>query len=105
MSRGSAQVALCGRRDHFGAKGADRPVGLHRDLVRAALRRTPLPPSLLAHLVHRVRTDLDRLFGLLGPDADFPSRTTIREQSLFLLGYHLWVPETSHTVPDLALHG
>jgi CRISPR-associated protein Csd1 len=41
----------------FGAKAADRPDGVHRDLVRAALRKTPLPPSLLAHLVHRVRTD------------------------------------------------
>lgn len=180
-----------------GAKGADRPAGLHRDLVRAALRNTPLPPSLLVHLVHRVRTDghlddaraalirliltrhplitekpmpgldhdnttpayvagrtfavleqiqydvsggklnttyadryfagaisnpraalvggrrdatawlrklrgnpakagaavrhekeLDKLFGLIGPDSDFPSRTTIRDQSLFLLGYH-----------------
>lgn len=193
---------VCGRwlRDRnryadFGAKGADRPDGAHRDLVRAALRKTPLPPSLLAHLVHRVRTDgrlddtraalirliltrhplttekpmtgldqsntspayvagrtfavleqiqydvtdrrlnttygdryfagaisnpraalvsgrrdaiawlrklrrtkqgavvrhekeLDELFGLVGPAADFPARTTLREQSLFLLGYH-----------------
>jgi CRISPR-associated protein Csd1 len=46
-----------GRYAEFGAKGADRPDGVHRDLVRAALRRAPLPPSLLAHLVHRVRTD------------------------------------------------
>jgi CRISPR-associated protein Csd1 len=41
----------------FAAKGADRPDGIHRDLVRAALRKTPLPPALLAHLVHRVRSD------------------------------------------------
>ena len=41
----------------FGAKGADRPDGVQRDLLRAALRGTPLPPSLLAHLVHRVCTD------------------------------------------------
>jgi CRISPR-associated protein Csd1 len=62
---GVGQFALvCGRwlRDRsryadFGAKGADRPAGVHRDLVRAALRRTPLPLSLLAHLVHRIRTD------------------------------------------------
>ncbi|WNV84906.1 type I-C CRISPR-associated protein Cas8c/Csd1 [Umezawaea sp. Da 62-37] len=41
----------------LGAKGADRPDGVHRDLLRAAMRNTPLPPSLLAHLVNRVRTD------------------------------------------------
>lgn len=41
----------------FDAKGADRPDSVHRDLVRAAIRGTPLPPSLLAHLVHRVCTD------------------------------------------------
>ncbi|MGH3917418.1 MAG: type I-C CRISPR-associated protein Cas8c/Csd1, partial [Pseudonocardiaceae bacterium] len=41
----------------FDAKGADRPESVHRDLVRAAIRGTPLPPSLLAHLVHRVCTD------------------------------------------------
>jgi CRISPR-associated protein Csd1 len=41
----------------FDAKGADRPNSVHRDLVRAAIRGTPLPPSLLAHLVHRVCTD------------------------------------------------
>ncbi len=41
----------------FGAKAADRPDGVHRDLIRAAIRGTPLPPSLLAHLVHRVCTD------------------------------------------------
>lgn len=41
----------------FGAKAADRPDGVQRDLIRAAIRRTPLPPSLLVHLVHRVCTD------------------------------------------------
>ncbi|MGH3886565.1 MAG: type I-C CRISPR-associated protein Cas8c/Csd1 [Pseudonocardiaceae bacterium] len=41
----------------FDAKGTDRPDSVHRDLVRAAIRGTPLPPSLLAHLVHRVCTD------------------------------------------------
>ncbi|KOX11911.1 hypothetical protein ADK67_48155 [Saccharothrix sp. NRRL B-16348] len=40
-----------------GAKGADRPNGVQRDLLRAALRGIPLPPSLLTHLLHRVRTD------------------------------------------------
>jgi CRISPR-associated protein Csd1 len=41
----------------IGAKGADRPDDLQRDLLRAAIRGVALPPSLLAHLVHRVRTD------------------------------------------------
>lgn len=41
----------------IGAKGADRPDGVQRDLLRAALRGIPLPPSLLTHLLHRVRTD------------------------------------------------
>jgi len=41
----------------FGAKGADRPDDVHQSLLRAAIRAKPLPPSLLAHLVHRIRTD------------------------------------------------
>jgi CRISPR-associated protein Csd1 len=41
----------------IGAKGADRPESVQRDLLRAAIRNIPLPPSLLAHLVHRTRTD------------------------------------------------
>ncbi len=41
----------------FGAKAADRPDGVQRDLIRAAIRGVPLPPSLLAHLVHRICTD------------------------------------------------
>jgi CRISPR-associated protein Csd1 len=41
----------------IGAKGADRPPDAQRDLVRAAIRGVPLPPSLLAHLVHRITTD------------------------------------------------
>ena len=41
----------------IGAKGADRPDGLQRDLIRSAMRNVPVPPSVLAHLVHRVRTD------------------------------------------------
>ncbi len=184
-----------GRYTDFGAKGADRPTGIHHDLVRAALRNVPVPSSYMAHLVHRVRTDgrlddaraalirliltrspltpekpmpgldptnaspayvagrafavldqmqyavsegqrnttyadrffagaisnpraalvngqrdaaawlrklrrtkkgtavrlekeLDELFSLLGPASDVPARTTLTEQSLFLLGYH-----------------
>ncbi|MGH3697689.1 MAG: type I-C CRISPR-associated protein Cas8c/Csd1 [Pseudonocardiaceae bacterium] len=179
----------------FGMKAADRPDGVQRDLIRAAIRGTPLPPSLLAHLVHRICTDghldepraalirlalirspltretvmpdldptntdpgyvagrlfaaleqlqydasegklnttygdrffagavtnprtaivngrrdanawlrklrrtkrgaainhdkrLDELFGLIGPAAGLPARTTLRQQSMFLLGYH-----------------
>lgn len=41
----------------LGTKGSGHPAEVHRDLVRAALRGTALPPSLLAHLVHRVCTD------------------------------------------------
>jgi CRISPR-associated protein Csd1 len=41
----------------LGAKGSDRPGDVQRDLVRAAVRGSVLPPSLLAHLVHRVCTD------------------------------------------------
>ncbi len=41
----------------FGMKAADRPDGVQRDLIRTAIRGTPLPPSLLAHLVHRICTD------------------------------------------------
>lgn len=46
-----------GRYVDFGAKAADRPNEVHQALVRAALRGTPLPHSLLAHVVRRVRTD------------------------------------------------
>lgn len=41
----------------FGAKAAHRPHGAHRALVHAAIRKTPLPPDVLTHLVNRVRTD------------------------------------------------
>ncbi|MGY1618590.1 type I-C CRISPR-associated protein Cas8c/Csd1 [Geodermatophilus sp. SYSU D00691] len=46
-----------GRYAEFGAKGADRPQDVHRDLLRAAIHGAKLPPSLLVHLVHRVCTD------------------------------------------------
>lgn len=180
----------------LGMKGANRPNGVQRELIRAAIRGTPLPPSLLAHLVHRICTDghvdepraalirvalnrspfapeepmrpaldetntdsgyvagrlfaaleqlqydasevkpnatygdrffagavtnpraaivngrrdanawlrklrrtkrgaairheqrLNELFGLIGPDVGVPARTTLRQQSMFLLGYH-----------------
>ena len=41
----------------FGAKGADRPECVHRDLLRVALYGHVLPPSLLIHLIHRICTD------------------------------------------------
>jgi CRISPR-associated protein Csd1 len=46
-----------GRYARFGAPGADRPDGVYRALLSTALLRRPLPPKLLAHLVHRIRTD------------------------------------------------
>ena len=41
----------------FGEKGGDRPDGTFHALVDAALTRKPLPPKLLSHVVHRIRTD------------------------------------------------
>ncbi|MCP2166771.1 type I-C CRISPR-associated protein Cas8c/Csd1 [Goodfellowiella coeruleoviolacea] len=41
----------------IGAKGADRPDRIQRDLLQAAIRGRPLPTSVLPHLLHRVRTD------------------------------------------------
>ena len=41
----------------FGAKAAHRPHGAYRALVGAAIRKTPLSPDLLVHVVNRVRTD------------------------------------------------
>jgi CRISPR-associated protein Csd1 len=40
-----------------GSSGEDRPEGVYQALLRAALLRRPLPPKLLAHLVHRIRAD------------------------------------------------
>ncbi|SER77926.1 CRISPR-associated protein, Csd1 family [Lentzea xinjiangensis] len=41
----------------IGAKGSAHPHAAQRDLLNAALRKTTLPPSLLIHLLNRVRTD------------------------------------------------
>jgi CRISPR-associated protein Csd1 len=41
----------------IGRRGADRPPTAQRDLLRAAMRGVPVPPSLLVHLVHRIRSD------------------------------------------------
>lgn len=40
-----------------GSPGEDRPEGIYQALLRAALLARPLPPKLLAHLVHRIRAD------------------------------------------------
>ncbi|MFI7598290.1 type I-C CRISPR-associated protein Cas8c/Csd1 [Actinoplanes sp. NPDC049681] len=41
----------------FGARGEDRPDGVHRALLAAAVLGRPLPPRLLVHLIHRIRAD------------------------------------------------
>jgi CRISPR-associated protein Csd1 len=41
----------------FGASGEDRPPGVFYALLRTALLNRPLPPGLLAHVLHRVRID------------------------------------------------
>ncbi|MCO1575483.1 type I-C CRISPR-associated protein Cas8c/Csd1 [Crossiella sp. SN42] len=41
----------------FDAKNAARPHTVQRDLLRAAIHGTPVPGSLLVHLLHRIRTD------------------------------------------------
>jgi CRISPR-associated protein Csd1 len=46
-----------GRYAQWGASGADRPHDLYQTLMASALLGKPLPPKLLTHLVHRIRTD------------------------------------------------
>ncbi|MEV1249055.1 type I-C CRISPR-associated protein Cas8c/Csd1 [Nonomuraea sp. NPDC049750] len=41
----------------FGAKGAQRPVWIQRELLHSALNGTRLSSAMLAHLLQRVRTD------------------------------------------------
>lgn len=41
----------------FAEKGDGRPKGIYRDLMRAALRGTPLPRAVLTHVVGRIRAD------------------------------------------------
>ena len=59
MVRVSGQDWLADRNTYasFGSSGEDRPIGLYQALLRAALLGKPLPPKLLAHLVHRIRAD------------------------------------------------
>jgi CRISPR-associated protein Csd1 len=41
----------------LGAKGADRPNAIQRDLLRVVLHGAPPPPALLGHLLHRITSD------------------------------------------------
>jgi CRISPR-associated protein Csd1 len=41
----------------FGASGEDRPDGVFHALLRCALLAKPVPSGLLAHVIHRIRTD------------------------------------------------
>lgn len=84
----------------FGASGADRPDGVHRALLRAALLGKPLPPKLLAHVVRRVRTDgrlgteraalirlaLRRRPGLPNPEVYLPTINPDNHQPAYLAG-------------------
>lgn len=41
----------------FGASGEARPHNVYQQLLSAALRKTAIPPAVLAHLVNRIRND------------------------------------------------
>ncbi|MGH3941106.1 MAG: type I-C CRISPR-associated protein Cas8c/Csd1 [Pseudonocardiaceae bacterium] len=89
-----------GRYAKLGASGADHPEGLHHALLSAALLRKPLPPKLLAHVVHRVRTDgrldteraalirlaLRRWHGTPTPEAYMPTLNPDLHQPAYLSG-------------------
>jgi len=84
----------------FGASGADRPDGLYQGLLRAALLNKPLSPKLLAHVVHRIRTDgrldteratllrlaLVRRPGISRPEAYMPLLNPDHHQPSYLAG-------------------
>lgn len=46
-----------GRYADFAAPGEARPHNIYQDLLASALRKTPIPPAVLAHLVRRIRSD------------------------------------------------
>jgi CRISPR-associated protein Csd1 len=89
-----------GRYARFGASGADRPDGLYRALLGTALLSRALPPKLLAHLVHRIRTDgrvdteraallrlaLLRRPGIPDPEALMPTLNPADRQPAYLAG-------------------
>jgi len=89
-----------GRYAKLGASGADRPDALHHALLSAALLNKPLPPKLLAHVVHRIRTDgrldteraalirlaLRRWPGTTTPEAYMPTLNPDDHQPAYLSG-------------------
>ncbi|MFF4772552.1 type I-C CRISPR-associated protein Cas8c/Csd1 [Microtetraspora fusca] len=84
----------------FGASGEDRPDGIYQALLRSALLAKPLPPKLLAHLVHRIRADgrldteraallrlaLVRRPGISHPEAYMPALNPDHHQPAYLAG-------------------
>jgi CRISPR-associated protein Csd1 len=83
-----------------GSSGEDRPDGVYQGLLRAALLSRPLPPKLLAHLVHRIRADgridaeraalvrlaLVRRPGIKTPEAYMPALNPEHHQPAYLAG-------------------
>src|SRR5699024_4251968 len=45
------------RYKNLSSTAGGRPSHVHRDLLRSCLHATPLPPSVLHHLLHRITTD------------------------------------------------
>jgi CRISPR-associated protein Csd1 len=80
--------------------GEDRPGGTYQGLLRAALLGKPLPPKLLAHVVHRIRADghldteraalirlaLVRRPGIPDPEAYMPALSPGNDQPAYLAG-------------------
>jgi CRISPR-associated protein Csd1 len=83
-----------------GSSGEDRPEGIYQALLRAALLARPLPPKLLAHLVHRIRADgrvdteraalirlaLVRRPGIATPEAYMPTLNAANHHPAYLAG-------------------
>jgi CRISPR-associated protein Csd1 len=84
----------------LGSSGEDRPAGVYQALLRAALLGTPLPPKLLAHLIHRIRADgrlgaeraalirlaLVRRPGIPNPEAYMPVLNPANHQPAYVAG-------------------
>ncbi|MGH3693759.1 MAG: type I-C CRISPR-associated protein Cas8c/Csd1 [Pseudonocardiaceae bacterium] len=91
-----------GRYAKWGASGADRPDDLYQALMGSALggKSKPLPPKLLTHLVHRIRTDqrvdteraalirlaLRRRHGNANPEAYMPTLNPRNHHPAYLSG-------------------
>jgi CRISPR-associated protein Csd1 len=89
-----------GRYARLGASGAGRPDGLYRALLGTALLGRPLPPKLLAHLIHRIRSDgrvdtdraalvrlaLLRRPGIPNSEAPMPTLNPAHRQPAYLAG-------------------